>query len=98
MNRPGGPGVRCVRTNHGLPQRKLVERAGVLDIGDEETHAFESIKPFETDGAYFTGMVFPGITFRTTKRSTYSSAASLAPDVLKQVSCFATYRTRLNSF
>ena len=81
-------GVRCVSDQPWVTTAETCECAmAFLAIGDEETanKLFESIKPLrDSDGAYFTGMVFPdGITFPDNERSTYSSAAViLASDAL----------------
>ena len=56
-----------------------------LAIGDEEmAHRLLKVSnPRDSDGAYFTGMVFPGDYYPDNERSTYSSAAViLAPDAL----------------
>ena len=81
-------GVRCVSDQPWVTTAETCECAmAFLAIGDEETanRLFESVKPLrDSDGAYFTGMVFPdGITFPDNERSTYSSAAViLASDAL----------------
>ena len=64
-------GVRCVSDQPWVTTAETCECAmAFLAIGDEEmAQAFESIKPLrDSDGAYFTGMVFPeDYFFRTTK-------------------------------
>ena len=81
-------GVRCVSDQPWVTAAETCECAmAYLAVGDETSarNLFESIQPLrDTDGAYFTGMVYPErITFPDGERSTYSSAAVvLAADAL----------------
>ena len=76
----GNHGVRCVSDQPWVTAAETCECAmAYLAVGDEHgaRKLFESIQALrDTDGAYFTGMVYPDrITFPDNERSTYSSAA-----------------------